>query len=148
MKKIDLGQTIAIVANLGVIAGIVFLGYELNQNNQFLAAEARYALLQNQVSMMETIATNPDLARLLYEPLNSVPLTELERARRRDLVISLLRRWEWEHERFTQGVTDLPPTETFRARYRQNYLELDWPDLKPRFSPAFAEWMDENVVNW
>ena len=30
MKKIDLGQTIAILANIGVIAGIVFLAVELD----------------------------------------------------------------------------------------------------------------------
>ncbi len=36
MKKLDLGQTITILANVGVIAGIVFLGYELRQNNLYL----------------------------------------------------------------------------------------------------------------
>jgi hypothetical protein len=33
MKKIDLGQTINTVANIGVIAGIVFLGFELRYNS-------------------------------------------------------------------------------------------------------------------
>ena len=41
MKKPNPGQMIQIVANIGVIAGIVFLGFELRQNNQFLGAEAR-----------------------------------------------------------------------------------------------------------
>ena len=36
MKKIDLGQTLTILANVGVIAGIVFLGYELRQNTLVL----------------------------------------------------------------------------------------------------------------
>jgi len=39
--KIDLGQTISVLANVGVIAGIVFLGYELRQNNSLLASQAR-----------------------------------------------------------------------------------------------------------
>ena len=47
MKKIDLGQTITILANVGVIAGIVFLAIELRQNNEYMAANARYDLLQN-----------------------------------------------------------------------------------------------------
>jgi len=34
MKKIDLGQTITILANLGVIVGIAFLAAELNQANR------------------------------------------------------------------------------------------------------------------
>jgi hypothetical protein len=36
MKRIDLGQTIAILANVGVIAGIVFLALELRQNQASL----------------------------------------------------------------------------------------------------------------
>ena len=43
MKKIDLGRTIGILANLGVIAGIIFLGVELRQNNELMEAEARRA---------------------------------------------------------------------------------------------------------
>lgn len=42
MKTLDLGQKIGILANLGVIAGIVFLGYELRQNNENLLAQSRY----------------------------------------------------------------------------------------------------------
>jgi len=34
MKKIDLGQTLSITANVGVIGGIFFLAYELNKNNR------------------------------------------------------------------------------------------------------------------
>ncbi len=32
MRKIDLGQMLSIIANVGVIAGIVFLGLGLKQN--------------------------------------------------------------------------------------------------------------------
>ena len=41
MKKIDLGQTVSILANVGVIIGIAFVGIELSQNNALLSAEAR-----------------------------------------------------------------------------------------------------------
>ena len=33
MKKIDLGHTIGILANVGVIAGIIFLGIEMGSLN-------------------------------------------------------------------------------------------------------------------
>ena len=36
MKKTDLGQAIQVLANVGVIAGIVFLAVETRQNNQLL----------------------------------------------------------------------------------------------------------------
>jgi len=45
LKKIELGQTITILANFGVIAGIVFLGIELQQNNDLMEAQARYTKL-------------------------------------------------------------------------------------------------------
>ena len=41
MKKINLDRTIQIIANVGVIAGIVFLGMEINQNNEAMAVQAR-----------------------------------------------------------------------------------------------------------
>ncbi len=39
MKKFDLGQTVSILANLGVVVGIVFLGMEVRQNNELLATQ-------------------------------------------------------------------------------------------------------------
>jgi hypothetical protein len=44
MKKVDIGQVIAVTANMGVIAGIVFLALELQQNNRFLSAQAQFNL--------------------------------------------------------------------------------------------------------
>ncbi len=38
MKKLDLGQSVGILANIGVIAGIVFLAVELRQNNELVVA--------------------------------------------------------------------------------------------------------------
>ena len=32
MKKIDLGQTVNTLANVGVIGGLIFLGFEMQQN--------------------------------------------------------------------------------------------------------------------
>jgi len=41
---LEIGQVLTLGANLGVIAGIVFLAMELRQNNRLLAAQARYSL--------------------------------------------------------------------------------------------------------
>ena len=55
MKKIDLGQTITILANIGVLAGIVFLAVELRQNSELMRiqinqARADAAMLNNEQS--------------------------------------------------------------------------------------------------
>jgi hypothetical protein len=41
MNKGNLSETLHLLANLGVIAGIVFLGVEQSQNNDLTEMEAR-----------------------------------------------------------------------------------------------------------
>jgi len=147
MKKIDLGQTISIIANLGVIAGIVFLGYELRQNNRFLAEEARYSMLQNQISWADSIGTDAESARLVFLPNDEPPLTELQSFQRAEILMGLLRRWEWEYQRYQLGIGDLPPLAAFRAGFRRAHLGQDWTELRSQLSPEFAEWMETNVAH-
>ena len=41
---LEIGQVLTLGANVGVIAGIIFLAMEVRQNNRLLAAQARYSL--------------------------------------------------------------------------------------------------------
>lgn len=59
MKKFDLGQSLNTLANVGVIAGIIFLAYELNQNNEFLELEAKATRVQITLDGWERIASDP-----------------------------------------------------------------------------------------
>jgi hypothetical protein len=63
MKKIDLGQVIQMLANIGVIAGIVFLAMELRQNNQLLIEQAQQGMVQNQREWTFFSAGDSDVAR-------------------------------------------------------------------------------------
>jgi hypothetical protein len=65
MKKIDLGQMITILANLGVIAGIVFLAFEIRQNTAQLRAEAAYSIHQDAQRLNESIYRDEDFADLI-----------------------------------------------------------------------------------
>jgi len=44
MKNINYGQTISVLANLGVIAGILFLAIEIRQNTRTAQASAYESL--------------------------------------------------------------------------------------------------------
>jgi hypothetical protein len=59
MKQVDLGQTISIFANIGVIAGIVFLGFELRQNQRLSMAETRSSIAETIVSLQSLRAIDP-----------------------------------------------------------------------------------------
>lgn len=61
MKKIDLGQTITILANVGVIAGIIFLGIEIRDNATQARAAINVSTLQAFSDWQNRIAGNPQL---------------------------------------------------------------------------------------
>ena len=92
MKKIDLGQTIQIVANVGVIAGLVLLAYEISQNTLQLQRSSMDATQQQAASWRQAITQNADLARIWVEGLNGADsLSPADRARAR---------WEQEKGQF------------------------------------------------
>lgn len=68
MKKIDLGQMITILANVGVIAGIIFLAIELRQNTTASRLEAASTHLSGSYELDLLLATNKELSELLFAP--------------------------------------------------------------------------------
>ena len=53
MKKLELGQTLQLLGNLGVIVGILLLVYELNQNSDLVGAQIHQSRADAYVSLME-----------------------------------------------------------------------------------------------
>ena len=85
MKKIDLGQALSILANLGVIAGIVFLAIEVGQNqaaleeqNTLTRISGRDAALEYFSSHRKTLLDNPDLLQMRLKARRGETLTALE----------------------------------------------------------------------
>ena len=58
MKKIDLIQTTQVLANLGVIAGIVFLGIEIGQNSDVMEAQTRLNLIVVENEILTVLSEN------------------------------------------------------------------------------------------
>ena len=58
MKKLGIGQMMTILANVGVIAGIVFLGYELQQNNDQLQSQSRANIYNMQMEIQRSFFGN------------------------------------------------------------------------------------------
>jgi hypothetical protein len=61
MKKTDVGQTVAILANLGVIAGILFLGYEIRQNTSAVQADTFQGLIESSADYLQNMAVDPNI---------------------------------------------------------------------------------------
>jgi len=59
LKKLDVGQTLQLVGNAGVIFGILLLVYELNQNRAMMQAQMRSNISDTLVDILVQQANNP-----------------------------------------------------------------------------------------
>ena len=150
MKKLGLGQTLGILANLGVIAGIIFLAYELQQNNLYLREQARYNVFQNRLSANLLPVVDPDIARLWNWQETDEPLNELDGRRRADLLHTNFLRWQHDFHSLQLGTVDAEsfPLEGMKRTFhgRPGHDEV-WAARKAGYSPDFVEWMEETIVN-
>lgn len=151
MKKMDLGATINTLANLGVIAGIIFLAVELKQNNQLLQMEAKATLSEYMQNGWDRIASDPHLVDLFIKDRNGQPLSESEVMRLNSFWMGYLIRMEWQFEHF-------PDTFTRDASLRRIYqaypsFRRTWDgdtdgaraSGKDNFSPGFIKFLDEQI---
>ena len=149
--KIDVSQTITILANLGVIAGIVFLAFELQQNNRLMAAQVRAFEIEMSRSYPQDVLQNSDVAAAITKHLNGEELTDIEETQVYFVGLRLLRSWQWEWGELQAGMLD---EATFnvagkRGAYRSNRtgIRTAFEQGRAIFPPDFVQWMEENIVN-
>lgn len=148
-KKMDLGQIITIGANLGVIAGIVFLGVELQQNNQLLKAEAGYNMLQNRVGWRERVLDQSNFAELLEKSRANQPLTSTEEFELEAYFEQNFLYWQWEFKEYREGrisIGDLPVV-GWRNNSNSPRILAHWNGFSGNLDPEFVQFMQENVIN-
>lgn len=124
MKKIDLGQTVTILANIGVIAGIVFLAVELRQNTAVTIGSAELEVTNLQTEWHLRLAENAELARLYYMgQIDPSALTDNERIQYRYIVAGLFLFIEGIYKQYRRGFFPADgwmPYEDLLAVYARN----------------------------
>ncbi len=105
MKKIDLGQTITILANLGVIAGIIFLAIELAQNQDMMMAQTRNEMTRTIIEL-NSLSMSDQLAGLILKGNAGEPLSEIERFQFARWATNWLRYYENATYQYSQGLFD------------------------------------------
>ena len=104
MKKIDLGQAVQILANIGVIAGIFFLASELRQNTTASRLEAASTHLAGSYELDLLLATDEELSELLLAPDDERSAVEQFQYER--FAFSVLRSWETSYFLYRQSALD------------------------------------------
>ena len=146
MKMTHLNERLTLIANISVVAGIVFLGLELNQNTGVMRAQAQADLTANRISfavrMMDPV--NADLA---VKAGGEGILTASERLRYEGLLRTLLLSWESEYYQFQSGLLKEVPATAWRRLYAEMPGMAEyWFSFKSSVTPEFATFLDQMVA--
>ena len=153
MKNIDWGKSVTLVANVGVIVGLLLLAFELRQNNEVLEAQSRDLWVDRRAAILETMALNPELLELLLKAANtSEPLSNLELRRVRAIGFRTFAIWEHQFSEMQRGrlfeseVMSLQLT-NFHTDGNDFGTRMVWDDYKThRASEEYRSWFEENIV--
>jgi hypothetical protein len=105
MKKIDLGQTVNTIANVGVIIGILLLVFELTQNREMMRAQIRNEIATSLSGALPAVMDS-ELADALFRADNGGEVTGAENYRISLANEILFRYWENAYYQYEQGLYD------------------------------------------
>ena len=150
MKKIDLGPTIQNLANLGVIAGIAVLAFELHQNNELLASQARANIDAIRVSQQRIIIEDlGGVADLAFRSSKGEELSAVERWRLTAYRSMLIHSFNSMYQEVRGGPlreSDLPITQWAAVFSSIPGLQDHWSALESTLDADFVEFMNEHVL--
>ena len=66
MKKIDLARIITVLANVGVVIGLVFLTLEIRQNTAQMRTQGAYSIYQSVETLNQAVYLDEEFADLLH----------------------------------------------------------------------------------
>ena len=97
MDKDRLNRWLTFGANIGVLAGILLLAYELRQNNDFMGAEARYNRLIINTENYGRMAENREFADLWLKVSDNEQLSRSEQIQIDSFLVKafLVREWSF-----------------------------------------------------
>jgi hypothetical protein len=148
LKNIDLGQILGIFANLGVIAGILLLVYELNQNRDMMRAQTRHEIASEFVGLMTSVAENEQLAQLIRRGDAGDDLSIDEQYRYERFTRAVFRYWEDVHYQYRLGMYDESEFVKQRVAWA-SYFDRSkggvavWCAIRGQFSPDYQREMND-----
>ena len=147
MKQIDIAQLVAILANIGVIAGIVFLGIELRQNNDLMRAEARATRVSLSQAAFLPLMQSSHLAEAVQPSLGNDG--DIEALLSTFYYQYILVGWEYSYFEVQLGALDESAISVNGWRGLFDLmpgLRAHYEFARDTFRPQFAEFIDSEVL--
>ena len=147
MKISAINEGVSLIANIGVIGSIVFLGLEMQQNTEMMQSQTRNSIVENQLSVYEKMIENPELFDIADKRSANLDVADAERQQLHVFILSQLRIWENEFYQYQIG---LYASEEFKARkiwwgriMRRPVNLQTWRVEQETFYPDFRIYMNE-----
>jgi len=142
-----LARWLSLGANIGVVAGIVLLVMELNQNREMMRAQVRHDLAMGIVDILQTPASDEQLAGVLYRANTGAELTAQEHFQFELRTNALLRYWEDVHYQYRAGLYDetefARQRDAWKASFANSKRARDyWCRVRTYYSPGFMVELD------
>jgi hypothetical protein len=149
MKRIEPGQVMTFITNVGVLGGLLLLAFELRQNNELMEAEARMHRTAMSVDAWRFFAENGDLVELREREKSGEELSSVETRRIDGSIMSIFVIVAWTFAELSEESSDLRQVREVQRYNFANSPEYRrvWEARKTTFDPAFVQWMEKNVVN-
>ena len=111
MNGSRLSEWLALIANIAVVGGIVFLAIEIRQNNELLRSESRQTLVTNDIASLTANIENADV----FAKFASEEGLSAEEQLRLSFMYALdLRNREFEYFQYTSGLLDENAWQSYR----------------------------------
>ena len=137
---------LTLVANLGVIAGLIFLGFELRQNTNIAKASAYRENVQDIAAWRELTIVDPEVSRLFQIYLNDgfKALDDADQGRIDGLINNVMGIYENAYFARGYGIIGDEEWSRFQSGACTHYRRAIQNELPLRFiTPGFREHLDE-----
>ena len=152
MTKLE--RWLTLVANVSVVAGIVFLAAEMRQNTAAILAQTRDSITEKQMEYLGWRATTPELATAISTANDQglAAMTVTERSLYSGWVSAQVREWENSFYQYRRGLFTQQEYEARRSHWRielnEEVFRFWWTAyLRTRFESDFRAEIDRIVAD-
>lgn len=151
MNPEKLNTWLTLFANLGVVAGIIFLGIEIRQNNELLTVQASYSQFEIERERRSRIIENVNgFADVVEKQQNGEELTYVEGQRLLQHWLDVIDSWAWQFRENQAGRLEgeILNLADWQAQWRSyEGLRERYQLTISRRDESFIQFMEENVIS-
>ena len=148
-----LNQWASLIANVGMIAGIVFLAYEIRINTNAVSTASATSIISNWIEEAGATARDPEIAEILYnintQGWGAVPPVHAFRAAY--VASAQFKASEFAHFQFREGNLDVGlwrgnDSGTYMFLWGQDYAREAWlSGVRSNFGREFQSYIDQMI---